>query len=59
MGEILRCAPFLRQGRQNDGVTPKAKAAAKGNGGHERRLEGDAIRATLGCGAAAPDFCRG
>ena len=25
VGEILRCAPFLRQGRQNDGVTKKAK----------------------------------
>jgi Sigma-70, region 4 len=32
-GEILRCAPFLRQGRQNDGKTQaKAKAQAKGNG---------------------------
>ena len=33
-GEILRCAPFVCQGKQNDGVTATAaaKAKAKGNG---------------------------
>ena len=30
VGEILRCAPFLRQDRQNDGV--KATANTEGDG---------------------------
>jgi hypothetical protein len=48
-GEILRCA-------QNGDVTAKAKAEGDGNGGREGRLEGDAIRAALRCGAARRIF---
>ena len=58
MGEILRCASFLRQGKRNDGVTAIAKETGKekGKGGRERRREGDAIRATLPCGAVRRIF---